>query len=287
VTTFSKMLSALAILIAAPLAMAQGTYTQIDVPGAAATYAYGISGAGDVVGYYYDFSNNVHGFLLSGGTYTTIDYPGTNFTPLYGINDLDQIVGKTYIAGEYIGFLYNTPTRTFTTISYPGATTTIAVGINDAGTIVGEIAFGNSEEHGFELVGFNYRIILPPGARGSFVGGIDYSNRVAGFSFTKNSSPFFYSHGKYKYFTIPGIPYPSVLGINPAGTALVGVYTSGSLTQGFLYQDNTVQIVAPPGATFTNASGISNAGEVVGYFSDASFNTHGFTWTPPAPVEKK
>src|SRR5690242_17770895 len=67
--------SVLVLIAIAPL-MAQGTYTQIDVPGAFTTFCYGINTAGDIVGTYVDSPGNfIHGFLLSNGTYTTIDYP--------------------------------------------------------------------------------------------------------------------------------------------------------------------------------------------------------------------
>src|SRR5438552_10549418 len=85
------------ILIASvPLTLAQGTYTQIDVPGSAQTVSYGINFGGDISGWYVDARNNFHGFLLSGGTYTTIDYPGSDFTAFYGINNLSQVVGVAY-----------------------------------------------------------------------------------------------------------------------------------------------------------------------------------------------
>src|SRR5437763_16661689 len=94
--------SLLLLTATAPL-MAQGTYTQFDVPGALATFAIGVDTAGDVVGYYIDANINYHGFLYAGGTYATIDYPGVMYTYLYGINDLSQIVGQ---AGANSGFLY-------------------------------------------------------------------------------------------------------------------------------------------------------------------------------------
>ena len=59
-----------------PLALAQGTYTQFDVPGAIYTFVAGIDSAGDVVGQYEDASGNFHGFFFSGSTYATVDYPG-------------------------------------------------------------------------------------------------------------------------------------------------------------------------------------------------------------------
>src|SRR5437773_384935 len=65
------------LIVSGPLALAQGTYMQIDDPNAVGqTYCYGVDTAGDIMGYYVDGSGIPHGFLLSAGTYTTIDYPG-------------------------------------------------------------------------------------------------------------------------------------------------------------------------------------------------------------------
>jgi hypothetical protein len=128
-----------AFLIASvPLALAQGTYTQFDVPGALATYVSGINTSGDIVGYWVDANVNYHGFLLNGSTYTTIDYPGATYTYLYGINDLGQIVG---VAGTNIGFLYDVVTQTFTTITCPHAFFTLPYAINNAGTIAGTLGY--------------------------------------------------------------------------------------------------------------------------------------------------
>jgi hypothetical protein len=74
VMRFSKAVLSLAALLfaTAPLALAQGTYTQIDVPGSILTFVSGIDTAGDIVGSYADPTSRRHGFLLSGGVYTTI-----------------------------------------------------------------------------------------------------------------------------------------------------------------------------------------------------------------------
>src|ERR1700674_3268820 len=69
-----------ALLLATAPALAQGSYTQIDVPGAVSTVGLGIDTAGDLVGFYGDASGNVDGFLFSGGTYATIDPPGSTIT---------------------------------------------------------------------------------------------------------------------------------------------------------------------------------------------------------------
>jgi hypothetical protein len=86
--------AALLLLACVPLALGQGgTYTQIDFPGASATYCEGIDKAGDIVGGYY-VGGVLHGFLLSPRVYTTIDYPGAGTTVALGINDVGQIVGQ-------------------------------------------------------------------------------------------------------------------------------------------------------------------------------------------------
>ncbi|MGH9638404.1 MAG: hypothetical protein ACRD72_26510, partial [Candidatus Angelobacter sp.] len=120
-----KVVCFLAVLLLAsvPLALAQGTYTQIDYPGANLTYAFGINTAGDIAGVYVDTDGSFHGFLLSGGIYTTIDYPGARDTYVYGLNDLGQVVGQTNIFPG-VGFVYDVSTQAFTQISYPGGSST-------------------------------------------------------------------------------------------------------------------------------------------------------------------
>jgi hypothetical protein len=66
--------------------------------GATDTSAYGINGAGQIVGGYTG-SGGLHGFLDSGGVFTTVDVPGANnFTLARGINGVGQIVGIYSIA---------------------------------------------------------------------------------------------------------------------------------------------------------------------------------------------
>jgi hypothetical protein len=64
-----------------------------DVPGAVATFAFGINAGGDIVGEYSDGSIT-HGFLRDrGGRFTTIDFPGEPFTVITGINAAGTMVG--------------------------------------------------------------------------------------------------------------------------------------------------------------------------------------------------
>lgn len=284
-TNLRRAVLSLVVLLLAllPLALAQGTYTQIDVPGSTKTQCLGIDSAGDVVGYYSD-GTNLHGFLLSGGTYTTIDYRGVT-TVLSGINDLGQIVGS---AGG-VGVVYNLQTQTFTTIRFPDTHgPTYATSINNAGTIAGDF-FYHSKYQGFELIGSNYTHIAPPQASNTIVAGVSGSGKLVGYEL--NGFSFSYAQGTYHKLVIHGAPgITPVLGINPAGNTVVGFYllSPPDVVAGFVYKNKTLQTLQFPGSNATLASGINDAGEVVGYFFDSNGTTsHGFTWTPPAAAAKQ
>jgi probable HAF family extracellular repeat protein len=279
---------AVLLLATASLALAQGTYTQIDYPGGVSiqTRCWGIDTAGDISGYYRGGSGYVHGFLLSGGIYTTVDYPGALFTQLHGINDVGQVVGS--YNGGFVpgGFVFDIPTQTFTAVSDPAHPVTIPLAINDAGTITGYIEQTASGTVGFELVGSTYRVISPPGTSYSAADGITALGEVVGYGKHNNQIlNFSFTGGEYRGIAFPTGGNPEVDGVNPAGTALVGAYAPSGNTEGFLYQDRTLQSF--PGSTYTSANGINSAGEVVGYFTDANGDDHGFTWTPPADAGKK
>jgi probable HAF family extracellular repeat protein len=83
------------------LARAAGIEKKKTSPlGTNGTAVSGVNSAGQIVGYYFDGSTRIHGFLYSGGTYTTLDDPlGIRATFASGINDAGQIVG-TYADGN-------------------------------------------------------------------------------------------------------------------------------------------------------------------------------------------
>ena len=81
------------------------TFTDLDIPGAIATYPLSINNRGQIVGYYWD-GDYVHGFVLNKNVFTTIDVPGASVTYATGINDLGLIVGYYWdVSGNQHGFL--------------------------------------------------------------------------------------------------------------------------------------------------------------------------------------
>jgi len=214
----------LLLLACAPLTLAQGTYTQIDVPGSITTEAVGINTQGDIVGFYADSNNIFHAFLLSGGVYTTFDYPGAAGTDATAINDLGQIVGPYFPTIDSLsGYLYDVQTQTFTTVSFPNKNySTTPEGINNAGTIVGFIGRPNGPV-GFELVGGTYREVLPQGYSYSVVYAVNNSGQELGSAFTATSINFLFNQGHFHRSGVPPIDTPH--GINDVN-AIVGEYIS-------------------------------------------------------------
>ena len=278
-------LCSLLLLIATVPLIAQGTYTQIDVPGSLGTICSGIDTNGDIVGFYAD-ATTLHGFLLSGGVYTTIDYPGAQETTLRGVNDSGKIVGFTN--PTVTGFLYDVSTQSFTVISYPNAQDTFPFAINASGVIAGTYFDANRDtDYGFELLGSSYKQIVPPKAQNAQVYGISATGVLAGYvtltSAAHTKQTFLFKHGSFDPIALPNAPGAAVSGINPAGSALVGEYFPTSMTTlGFLYQSGSLQTLQFPGSSITSAVGINSANTVVGFFYDSSFNAHGFTWTASA-----
>ena len=273
---------------ASVLVLAQGTYTQIDVPGAVQTEVFGINTASDIVGNYEVNNATYHGFLLSNGVYTTIDYPGASSSEATGINDVGQIVGA-YFGATFGGFLYDVQSQTFTNIDFPGSIQTYATAINNAGTIVGFVSNNQAQTVGFELVGGQFRKVLPHGFNYSNANGINNLGQVVGLGTITGHAKrinFLFTDGKFQQLKIPA-PFALAEGINDAGAIVGGYGTFSEGTTGFLYQSGTLESLMFPGSANTGATGINNAGEVVGYFIDGAGNTHGITWTPPGDAPKK
>jgi probable HAF family extracellular repeat protein len=86
-----------------------GTFSNIDFPGAQETEPMGINDFGQIVGYYRD-GNTEHGFLDDHGAFVYFDIPGAIATRNTGINDFGQIVGYYNDAsGHSHGFLRADP----------------------------------------------------------------------------------------------------------------------------------------------------------------------------------
>jgi probable HAF family extracellular repeat protein len=78
-----------------------GTFSNIDFPGAVSTSPEKVSSLGDIVGTYVDVHGISHGFALDKGKFTTINAPNSSTmgTAVTGVNIFDTVVGGTFTGG--------------------------------------------------------------------------------------------------------------------------------------------------------------------------------------------
>jgi hypothetical protein len=169
-------------------------------------------------------------------------------------------------------------------------TFTQALGINSAGTIVG---YGNASVfNGFELVlpaNFTRQNVLGADG-GTQVVGISGAGTTVGFSITGGvTSGFAQTAGTFTTVNQPGTAFNQLLGINQSGTVAAG-YSSTDPAGATLQKALTVSggpSFASPAFTDINAllpanfnsqaTGVNNAGEVVGFYQMADGNFSAFT----------
>jgi probable HAF family extracellular repeat protein len=210
-----------------------GTFVPIEVPGASFTVARAITADGRIIGFFGEASGRQHGFLLADGSFTTIDVPvpGARSTNAFGINARGDIVGSWIdSAGVQHGFHWPAY-GSFAVIDGPAAIRTLARGINAAGDIVGYYDTPD-KRHGFLLS----------------------------------------RKGVFSTLDMDGAQGPPPNGtftqwINARGD-VVGSWFDGSV-HGFLMSGDIVTLldVPFPGAINTNAPGLNDGGDIVGFYT--------------------
>jgi probable HAF family extracellular repeat protein len=240
------------------------TATILNINNSTAAMAFGINSAGTVVG----TDGNGNAISLSNGMVTTLLMMGQTSAVAFGINDNGAIVGQfTTAGGNTPGFVLNG--STVTSINAPtgvAGEVVNAQGINNNGFVVGFFVGTDGQDHGFQ---FNLS---------SAVGGVGTGTAIA-----DPTIP-----------TVPGEPgatfvFSQILGINDKGIA-VGYYGDSTTSQhGFIYNTHTgvYTFLDDPSEAFNNGvevtqiTGITNSGEISGFYSDANGVFHGFVAKAP------
>jgi uncharacterized membrane protein len=126
-----------------------------------------------------------------------------------------------------------------------------------------------------------------PGAAHSMVFDSDGVTEVGVFDFdpgstTSRPTAFTFTGGVYRIFTVPNSNTSSATGIN-AENVIVGMYQDlAGKRRGFEKRGATFSDIDYPGAIWTQANGINDAGEIVGSFLDSSGGSeveHGFRYS--------
>jgi len=173
--------------------------------------------------------------------FTLFRYPGASLTFAQGINnnrDLFGVVGEPFETG----FLYQNGNYSL----FPGI-----VDINDKGMILFNSPSGPA-------IFFNEQV-TPLNVPGSIVAFNNNGTVLLSSGFVKGGV--FYS----VYY--PGSSSTAISGINDLDE-VVGSYSAGGTTHGFLYKDGAYTTIDFPGSTFSHAYATNNNGEIVGnYFA--------------------
>jgi hypothetical protein len=119
-----------------------GSFVNLDYPGAQNTLATGINDSGTVVGWTSD-NIGASGFIYHNGQWAQLNYGNTHTTQVYGISNANVIVGVSTSSEPSTSFLYEN--GAFKVISYPNSFSTQVAGISANGMITGTIILNNND----------------------------------------------------------------------------------------------------------------------------------------------
>ena len=105
----------------------RGAFVTVDFPEVSATVPFAINANGDIVGWYFDNSNEVyaHGFVIdNNGGFTSIDFPDADYSQIYAVDDDGNVFGTYFNQGLH-GFVARPVVEGF----HPIDTTGIAPGL--------------------------------------------------------------------------------------------------------------------------------------------------------------
>jgi hypothetical protein len=288
------------------------SFTDFDGPyagtnAAAGTNQNGISNRGVSVGFAIDNNDELHNFLtnpLKSNSATLLDINGSTNAMALGVNSLNVVVGTDGNGNAF----YDAGGRV-TTFIPNGAMSAVALGINDRGVIVGQDMTSTATPGFVRLNPRSYITInAPSGPNMVNPQSINNHGQIVGFYFGTDGQ----DHGfmadvqglrggsitgtPIKDPTIPSVPgepgatfvFSQILSVNDKGIA-VGYYGDSTLSQhGFIYNTHTgvYTFLDDPDEAFDNGveitqiTGITDSGEITGFYSDANGVSHGFVATP-------
>ena len=254
--------------------------------------AYGINNLGQVVGVSATIGNSYgHAFVYSGGVmgYVGSSDPDT-ISFAYAVNNSGQVVGVTDASGNgNIGQAFlNSGGSTQTLGFLSGGASSKAYGINDAGQVVGGAWTGqdSGSTHAFVFSGGSMQDLGAfPGNSldGTTAFGINNSGQVVGCYFTNvtNTSihAFSYSGGVISDLGTLGGLRSFAGAINDSGQIVGFADTASGIQDAMMYSGNgpmaDLGTLAAPYHAYSEALGINNNGQVVGFAGANSINGNG------------
>jgi probable HAF family extracellular repeat protein len=258
--------------------------TDLGTLGGAQSKAYGINGAGWVVGESQTAVGTSHAFVWSGGAMTemlSLDQsaarsingaavatgengfgsafiwstssgvaninspPGGNFSAAFDINDSNVVVGTAEINfSNTLGFIAHPTSGTVVINPFSGGSSSAAYGINNAGQVVGSAQVATGRYHAYVLTGTTM----------TDLGTLNGLSTTRSFAFAINESA-------------------QVVGYSTLTNSLPEKYHA------FIWTSGSGMTDMAPLAGNTLANDINNNGQAVGRWEVAPGTNHAFTWT--------
>jgi hypothetical protein len=238
------------------------TVSVLNINGSTKAMALGINSSGTVVG----TDGNGNAFFTGKGKVNVFIPTGGMSATAFGINDHGTIVGQYVTSTATPGFIRVNAKTTLTINAPSGPNVVNAQSINNQGVVVGFYVGTDGQDHGF--------MANEKSAQ---------DGTLTGTAIADPTIP-----------TVAGEPgatfvFSQILGINDKGIA-VGYYGDSTTSQhGFIYNTHTgvYTFLDDPSEAFDNGvevtqiTGITNSGEITGFYSDANGVFHGFVAQAP------
>jgi len=159
----------------------------------AGVYAMAINDAGAIVG------SNGHAFELVNGTYRDLGVlPGGDSSAAYAINASGTAVGYGDLASGLMRAMVWNPDGTVVQLGTLGGANSYATDINNSGEVIGHAATASGYEHAFLAMGGVIEDLGTLDGGSSYAYGINASGTIVGYSWSENQdnpSAFVYSGG--------------------------------------------------------------------------------------------
>ncbi len=286
--------------VSVPYLYSGGTLTTFTGLGGTADAALAINDSGAIAGAGYTAGDTTtHAFLYKNGTLTDLNPAGATESYADAINNLGQVAGQfssPATGGAYHAAIFANGSVTDLGSLDGGLATALATGINAAGQVVGESETGTAATSTDHAVLFSGGTITDLGTLGgdtSVANAINASGQITGDADTTADAEthgFLYQNGVMTDMGTLGGDFSTGTGINSEGdvvgySAVAGnQYDDATLfDDGTLYDLNNL-IPANPNYFLDVATGINDAGQIVGYGDDGNLYS-AFLLTPTAVPE--
>jgi hypothetical protein len=200
-----------------------------------------------------------------------VDLPGARFTEVTAINDRRQVAGFAFLGGRNASFLGPIGAGAKGLVQLPRFQQHSAFGLNNRGHLVGMgVLFLEQQPIRMAFIrrGTDVEPFRMGDSRATAAFGINDRGDVVGI-YGENEAgirSFLLPAGAIRpqLLDVPGASRTRAHDIANTG-AVVGEYTAGGTTRGFLYRGGKFETIAIDGSTSTHPHGLNARGDIVGF----------------------